>query len=292
MEALLRTDFPDMKLIARGKVRDIYDLDEYMLIVTTDRISAFDVILPNGIPGKGKILTEVSEFWFEKTKHVIENHLITTNVDEMPEICHKYKSELEGRTMLVRKCQPFPVECVVRGYITGSGWKDYKATGSICGIELPENLKESEKFAAPIFTPATKAEVGDHDENISFERMVEIIGKEDAEFLRDTTIKIYETARDLADEKGIILADTKFEFGTYEGRIILIDEVLTPDSSRFWFKEKYQVGQPQDSMDKQYVRNYLETLDWNKTAPGPELPKEIAEKTAEIYREIVNILKG
>lgn len=292
METVLKTEFADMKLIARGKVRDIYDFDDKMLIVTTDRLSAFDVILPNGVPGKGKILTEIALFWFEQTKDIVRNHIITADIDEMPEVCQKYRDQLEGRSMLVHKCQPFPVECVARGYITGSGWKDYQQTGAVCGIKLPEGLVDSERMPETLFTPATKAEVGDHDENISFEKMVEIIGEEKANKLKDLTIKIYETARDIALTKGIIIADTKFEFGELDGEIILIDEVLTPDSSRFWFKDKYEPGKPQQSMDKQVVRNYLETLDWDKTAPGPVLPDEIVEKTTAVYRQITDILKG
>lgn len=290
MDTILRTDMPKLKFIGSGKVRDIYDLGEQMLIVTTDRISAFDVVLPNGIPGKGKVLTKLSKFWFENTKDIVENHLITTEVDEMPEICREYRSQLEGRSMLVKKAKPFPFECVVRGYITGSGWKDYKATGEICGIKLPAGLLESQKFETPLFTPATKAEVGEHDENVSFERMASDLGKKDAEELKRLTVAVYERARDIADAKGIIIADTKLEFGIYDGKIILIDEVLTPDSSRFWKKAGYQAGKPQDSMDKQYVRNYLETLDWDKKAPGPKLPDDVAQKTSEIYHGIMDIL--
>jgi phosphoribosylaminoimidazole-succinocarboxamide synthase len=292
METVIKTEFEDMKLIARGKVRDIYDFDDKMLIVTTDRLSAFDVILPNGVPGKGKILTEIALFWFEQTKDIVRNHIITADIDEMPEVCQKYRDQLEGRSMLVHKCQPFPVECVARGYITGSGWKDYQNTGAVCGIKLPAGLVDSERMPETLFTPATKAEVGDHDENISYEKMAEIIGTEKAAKLKDLTIKIYETARDIADEKGIIIADTKFEFGELDGEIILIDEILTPDSSRFWFKDKYKPGKPQQSMDKQVVRNYLETLDWDKTAPGPVLPDEVIANTAAIYRQITDILKG
>ncbi len=290
MDTILRTDMPKLKFIGSGKVRDIYDLGEQMLIVTTDRISAFDVVLPNGIPGKGKVLTKLSKFWFENTKDIVENHLITTEVDEMPEACHEYRDQLEGRSMLVKKAKPFPFECVVRGYITGSGWKDYKATGEICGIKLPAGLVESQKFETPIFTPATKAEVGEHDENVSFERMSADLGKKDAEELKRLTIAVYERARDLADAKGIIIADTKLEFGMFGDKIILIDEVLTPDSSRFWKKAGYQAGKPQESMDKQYVRNYLETLDWDKTAPGPKLPDDVAKNTSAIYHGIMDIL--
>lgn len=292
MQAVLNTDLKGLKLLGRGKVRDIYDMGDKMLIVTTDRISAFDVIMPNGIPNKGKILTDISLFWFEKTKHIIKNHLITADVNEMPEECRQYADILEGRTMLVHKCKPYPVECVARGYITGSGWKDYLATGAICGIKLPAGLKESQKMPETLFTPASKADLGEHDENISFEQMKEKVGAETAQRLKDYTVKIYETARDIAAEKGIIIADTKFEFGELNGEMILIDEILTPDSSRFWSKADYVEGKPQNGMDKQYLRNYLETLDWNKTAPGPVLPQEIVDGTASIYTKITNILKG
>ncbi len=291
MDIVLNTEFSDLKLIGRGKVRDIYDLDDKLLIVSTDRLSAFDVILPEGIAGKGKVLTELSTFWFEKTAHIIDNHLITTNVDEMPEVCHKYKDILSGRSMLVKKATPLLAECVVRGYITGSGMKDYMKTGAVCGIELPKGLKEADKLPEPIFTPSTKADVG-HDESISFEKMCDIVGKDYAQQMKDYTIKIYKFASELALSKGIIIADTKLEFGLFDGKVILIDEVLTPDSSRFWFAEKYVAGTVQDSMDKQIVRNYLETLDWNKQAPGPKLPKEIADETSKRYREIADLLRG
>ncbi|MEC9491352.1 phosphoribosylaminoimidazolesuccinocarboxamide synthase [Flexistipes sp.] len=289
MNIVLKTEFTDLDLAARGKVRDIYDLGDKLLIVTTDRISAFDVILPTGIPQKGYVLTQLSKFWFEQTKSIVKNHLITTDVNEMPEECRQYSDILNGRSMLVEKADPFPVECVVRGYITGSGWKDYLKTGKVCGIKLPGNLKESQKLEPPIFTPATKAEIGDHDENISFDKMIEIVGKDNAEKLKELTISIYEFARDLALKKGIIIADTKLEFGVKNGDIILIDEVLTPDSSRFWYEREYEVGKPQNSMDKQFVRNYLETLDWDKKAPGPELPQDVVNKTSEKYMEILNI---
>jgi len=290
MKALLETNMPELKMLGKGKVRDIYEVEDMMLIVTTDRISAFDVVLPCGVPGKGKTLTRMSRFWFEQTKDIVENHLITMDVDDMPEVCHQYRDQIEDRSMLVKKCKPYMSECVVRGYITGSGWKDYLNTGSVCGIKLPENMKESEKIEPPIFTPATKAEVGDHDENISFERMAEIVGQDVAEKLREYTIAIYEKCRDLANEKGIIIADTKLEFGELNGKIILIDEILTPDSSRFWFKDKYGVGRGQESMDKQFVRDYLETLDWDKKAPGPVLPDEVLIQTAKRYEEIADIL--
>lgn len=290
MSLVLTTEFPDLKLIARGKVRDIYDLDDKMLIVSTDRISAFDVVMPNGIEGKGRILTELSEFWFEKTKHIIKNHFITSDVSKMPKELHKYKSVLEGRSMLVYKAKPLPVECIARGYITGSGLKDYNKTGCICGIELPKGLVESQKFEKPIFTPSTKEDVGKHDESISFERMKEILGEKVAIDLRNYTLAIYTFAADLALKKGIIIADTKFEFGMHNGEIILIDEVLTPDSSRFWYASKYILGKPQDSMDKQVVRNYLESLDWDKTPPAPKLPDNIIAEAYRRYKEIADNL--
>lgn len=290
MDVVLKTEFPDLKLLCRGKVRDIYDLDENMLIVTTDRISAFDVILPNGIPYKGYVLTQLSKFWFNMMEDIVENHLITTKVDDMPEICHKYKDILEGRSMLVKKAKPFLAECVVRGYLSGSGYKDYKKTGEICGIKLPAGLRESEKLPEPIFTPATKAEIGDHDENIDFERFKNVVGEKYADTLRELAIKIYVKAAAYAEKKGIIIADTKMEFGLYGDKIIIIDELLTPDSSRFWFKDKYEVGKPQQSMDKQYVRDYLETLSWDKKAPGPILPDNVVEQTSKIYMEIMKIL--
>ncbi|MEF3255811.1 MAG: phosphoribosylaminoimidazolesuccinocarboxamide synthase, partial [Deferribacterales bacterium] len=240
MEVILNTNLEGLKLLGRGKVRDIYDIGDYLLIVTTDRISAFDVIMPNGIPYKGYVLTQLSKFWFEHLKDIVDNHLITTNIDEMPEEVRKHKKILDGRTMLVKKAKPYPIECVVRGYLSGSGWKDYKATGSVCGIKLKEGMIESEKLDEPIFTPATKEELGKHDENISFERMCDIVGKETAEKLRDYAINVYKKASSITEEKGIIIADTKMEFGLYNGKIILIDEVLTPDSSRFWFKNLYQ----------------------------------------------------
>jgi phosphoribosylaminoimidazole-succinocarboxamide synthase len=286
----MKTDFTDMKLVGRGKVRDIYDLGENLLIVTTDRLSAFDVILPTGIPKKGFVLTQLSKFWFDMMSDIVENHIVTTDIDKMPPICQKYKEQLEGRSMLVKKAKPFMAECVVRGYLSGSGWKDYKTTGAICGIKLPSGLRESEKLPEPIFTPATKAEVGAHDENIDFEKFKKIVGEENAEKLKNLAIQIYLKASTYAEKKGIIIADTKMEFGLYNGKIIIIDELLTPDSSRFWFKEKYEVGKPQQSMDKQYVRDYLETLDWDKTAPGPELPADVAAQASKKYFEIMEIL--
>jgi phosphoribosylaminoimidazole-succinocarboxamide synthase len=289
---VLKTDFPDLKLVARGKVRDIYDLGDALLIVTTDRISAFDVIMNEGIPDKGYVLTQISAFWFRQMEDIIPNHIISTEVKDFPAQCQKYAADLEGRSMLVKKAKPLPVECIVRGYISGSGWKDYKATGAICGIQLPAGLVESDKLEEPIFTPSTKAELGEHDENISFDKCVELIGLEMAEKIRDVTIAIYKRARDIAATKGIIIADTKFEYGIYNGELIIIDECMTPDSSRFWPKDSYKPGGAQPSFDKQFLRDYLETLDWNKTAPAPPLPAEIVQKTGEKYMEALVRLTG
>ncbi len=289
---VLQTDFPDLKLAGRGKVRDIYDLGETLLIVTTDRISAFDVIMNEPVPDKGYVLTQISAFWFRQMEDIIPNHIISTEVRDFPSECQKYADVLEGRSMLVKKAKPLPVECIVRGYLSGSGWKDYKATGAISGIKLPAGLVESDRLPEPIFTPSTKAELGTHDENISFERMMALCGQETAERVRDVTLKIYAKARDIADAKGIIIADTKFEYGIYDGKLIIIDECMTPDSSRFWPKDSYKPGGPQPSFDKQFLRNYLETLDWNKTAPAPPLPAEIVRKTAEKYMEALVRLTG
>ena len=285
MSILLNTDLPELTLVARGKVRDIYDLGETLLIVTTDRISAFDVIMNEGIPDKGYVLTQISAFWFRQMEDIIPNHIISTEVKDFPTVCQQYAEILEGRSMLVKKAKPLPVECIVRGYISGSGWKDYKSTGSICGIRLPEGLLESAKLEQPIFTPSTKAELGEHDENISFDRCVELVGQEVAEKIRDVTIAIYKRARDIAATKGIIIADTKFEYGIHNGELIIIDECMTPDSSRFWPMNSYQPGRAQPSFDKQFLRDYLETLDWGKTAPPPPLPDEIVRKTGDKYRE-------
>lgn len=285
MPIVLTTNLPDLKLVARGKVRDIYDLGQSLLIVTTDRISAFDVIMNEGIPDKGYVLTQISAFWFRRMEDIIPNHIISTEIKAFPAECRKYADVLEGRSMLVKKATPLPVECIVRGYISGSGWKDYKATGAICGIKLPTGLVESDKLEEPIFTPSTKAELGEHDENISFDRCVELVGRETAEKIRDVTIAIYKRARDIADGKGIIIADTKFEYGFHNGKLIIIDECMTPDSSRFWPKDGYTPGGQQPSFDKQFLRDYLETLDWGKTAPPPSLPDEIVRKTGEKYLE-------
>ncbi len=289
---VLNTDFPDLKLAGRGKVRDIYDLGESLLIVTTDRISAFDVIMNEAIPDKGYVLTQISAFWFRQMEDIIPNHIISTEVKDFPAECRKYADVLEGRSMLVKKAKPLPVECIVRGYLSGSGWKEYKATGSICGIKLPAGLVESDRLPEPIFTPSTKAELGTHDENISFDKMVELCGKELSEKVRDVTLAIYKKARDIADAKGIIIADTKFEYGIYNNELIIIDECMTPDSSRFWPKDGYRPGGPQPSFDKQFLRDYLETLDWGKTAPAPPLPEEIVRKTGEKYMEALVRLTG
>lgn len=289
---VLQTDFPGLKLLARGKVRDIYDLGEALLLVTSDRISAFDVIMNEPIPDKGFVLTQISAFWFRQMEDIVPNHIISIDVADYPAECQPYAEILQGRSMLVKKATPLPVECIVRGYVSGSGWKDYKATGSISGIQLPADLKESDRLPEPIFTPSTKADLGAHDETITFDKMVEICGRDLAEKARDYTLKIYTRARDLADKKGIIIADTKFEFGVYEGELIIIDECMTPDSSRFWLKESYEPGGPQASFDKQFLRDYLETLDWGKCAPAPQLPQEILDKTADKYREALQIIAG
>jgi phosphoribosylaminoimidazole-succinocarboxamide synthase len=284
------TNCPELKLINRGKVRDIYDLGEHLLLVATDRISAFDVIMDEGIPQKGYVLTAISQFWFDQMTDLIPNHLVSTNIDEFPAITHQYRDQLEGRSMLARKAQPLPIECIVRGYLSGSGWKEYKKSGSVCSIPLPTGLKESDKLPQTLFTPSTKAELGEHDENISFDQAAELCGREVAEKVRDISIAIYERARSVADKKGIIIADTKFEFGVYQGELIWIDEALTPDSSRFWPKDLYTPGSAQPSFDKQFLRDYLETLDWGKQAPPPKLPQEIVTKTGEKYLEALKRL--
>ncbi|MDR2018898.1 MAG: phosphoribosylaminoimidazolesuccinocarboxamide synthase [Syntrophobacterales bacterium] len=290
-KALLQTDLVDIGTPKRGKVRDIYDLEDSLLIVATDRLSAFDVVLPTGIDDKGKVLTQLSVFWFREMEGMIKNHLIEVVAERFPDKLRKYSNILGGRSMIVRKAKPFPVECVVRGYLAGSGWKDYQESGKVCGITLPAGLLESSKLEKPIFTPTTKAEQG-HDMNISFEEMAVMVGGDLAVKLRDISIGIYERASAVAETRGIIVADTKFEFGLLDGEIILIDEALTPDSSRFWSARSYKPGQEQDSYDKQIVRDYLNTLDWNKQYPGPELPADVTEKTRKRYTEILEILTG
>ncbi len=291
METLLKTKIKGKKARS-GKVRDIYDLGDKMLIVATDRISAFDVVMANGIPCKGAVLTQISKFWFEFFSAEFEHHFISDDVSSFPAPFCDYKEQLSRRSMLVKKVQVLPVECVVRGYLAGSGWKEYKENGTVCGIKLPPGLKQCEKLPEPIFTPATKEELGKHDENISFERCVEILGAERAEFVRDASLSIFEEASDYAEDRGIILADTKFEWGLADGQIILIDEVLTPDSSRFWPADKYQSGRDQESFDKQFVRNYLESINFDKSGPGVELPDDIVEKTSEKYIEACEKLTG
>jgi phosphoribosylaminoimidazole-succinocarboxamide synthase len=284
------TNLKGITLLNRGKVRDIYDLGETLLIVATDRISAFDVIMPNPIPGKGRILTEISRFWFEKTKSIIDNHVIATRVSDFPQILRSYEDILEARSMIVRKAEPLPVECIVRGYLSGSGWKSYKETGTICGIELPAGLTESARLPEPIFTPSTKEELGAHDINIGFEKAAALIGRDTAEKVRKTSIALYMRGVEIAEQRGIIIADTKFEFGLCNGELILIDEVLTPDSSRFWPKQTYRPGGPQKSFDKQYLRDYLLSIDWNKTPPAPELPQEVIDNTLQKYTDALNRL--
>ena len=288
---LLQTNFPELTLHARGKVRDLYSLNGQLLFVATDRISAFDYVLATGIPEKGRVLTQLSLFWFDFLKDVVKNHLVTASVDQYPAPLKKYADDLRGRSMLVTKAQMIDIECVARGYLSGSGWKEYQQTGAVCGIKLPAGLKESDKLPEPIFTPATKALSG-HDENISIEEMAKRTGKELAEKLRDLTLKIYKTAADYAAGRGIIIADTKFEFGQTSQGLILADEVLTPDSSRFWPADKYQPGKAQESFDKQFVRDYLETIKWNKQPPAPSLPEDVARKTSEKYIEAYRILAG
>ncbi len=289
---LLQTDFPDLALHASGKVRDVYTLDnESLLFVATDRISAFDYVLATGIPHKGRVLTQISLFWFEFLKNIVPNHLITADVGAFPKPVQKYADQLQGRSMQVKRADMFPVECVVRGYISGSAWKEYKSSSKVCGIDLPSGLRESDKLPEPIFTPATKATTG-HDENISFAAMSSLVGSDLATKLRDISLKIYTTAADYARTKGIIIADTKFEFGKTSAGITLADEVLTPDSSRFWPADKYQPGQTQESFDKQYVRDYLEEIRWNKQPPAPALPAEVARKTSEKYLEAYEQLTG
>jgi phosphoribosylaminoimidazole-succinocarboxamide synthase len=280
---LLETDFPDLRLHASGKVRDVYELDdERLLFVATDRISAFDYVLATGIPHKGEVLNQMSLFWFDFLSDIVANHLVTADVARYPENLQKYADQLRGRSMIVRRAQMYPVECVVRGYISGSAWKEYKATGKVCGIDLPEGLRESEAFPEPVFTPSTKATSG-HDENISFAKMCEIVGNEAASTLRDLTLRVYKKAAEYARQRGIIIADTKFEFGRTARGITLADEVLTPDSSRFWPADKYEPGRSQESYDKQYVRDYLEEIHWNKQPPAPALPAEVARRTSEKY---------
>jgi len=291
--AILTTDLPALELVHRGKVRDMYAIeghDDKLLMVATDRISAYDVVMNDAIPGKGKVLTDLSLFWFDLLGDVVDNHLISANVDEYPQICHQYRDQLEGRSMLVRRTKPLPVECIVRGYISGSFWSAYKKDTCVCGFELGEGLLESDKFKEPLFTPSTKAAIGDHDVNISYEEMEEIVGKSTAQKISDISVSLYSKAAEYAREKGIIIADTKFELGEVDGEIILIDEVLTPDSSRFWPLDEYKPGKGQPSYDKQFLRDFLTSLSWDKTPPPPKLPMDIVDRTKARYEDALRLI--
>jgi phosphoribosylaminoimidazole-succinocarboxamide synthase len=290
-ETVLQLELPGIKKLKSGKVREVFDLGDRLLFVASDRISAFDVIMPNGIPRKGEVLTQISYFWFAQTESFQPNHLLSRANDPLPKNLQPFADKIARRSMIVKKAQPLAIECVVRGYLAGSGWKEYQKSQTVCGIKLPAGLKESSELPEPIFTPATKAETG-HDENISFDEARKIVGDEIAEQARASSLKIYNFARDYARKRGIIIADTKFEFGLFDGKLILIDEVLTPDSSRFWPADKYQPGRGQPSFDKQFVRDYLETLDWNKTPPGPKLPDDVVAKTSATYLEAYERLTG
>ena len=292
MSSIPKTQFDDLSLVRQGKVRDIFDTGESLLMVTTDRLSAFDVVLPDIIPDKGKVLNQISLFWFKQMETIVKNHIITTNVNEYPENFKKYSKALDKRSMLVKKAVPLPIECIVRGYITGSGWSSYLSEGHVCGIKLPKGLKESDKLDEPLFTPSSKAEVGDHDINISFDEAVNLLGAQKAETLRRLSIEIYKKGAEYALTKGIIIADTKFEFGLINDEIILIDEILTPDSSRFWPLSDYEPGRGQNSFDKQSVRDWLTNSGWDKKHPGPKLPKEVIDRTSSTYKEIYTRLTG
>ena len=292
MEAIRETDFPDLTLVTRGKVRDIYEVEDHLLIVATDRISAFDVVMDDPVPDKGKILNQISVFWFEKLSSIIDNHFITANPDEYPESCRPYRDNLEGRSMLVHKAEPLPAECIVRGYLSGSGWLEYKTQGSVSGIPLRQGLEESAQLPEAIFTPSTKGAPGTHDENISFEDVVGMVGKERAKEIKRASLQLYQYGRDYAADRGIIIADTKFEFGIVNDRLMLIDEVLTPDSSRFWPSAEYSSGKAQKSFDKQFLRDYLDGLDWPKAPPPPRLPREVIQTTRDKYLDVLERLTG
>ncbi len=289
--AIIKTDLPGIKLHGRGKVRDIYDLGEHYLIIATDRLSAFDVVLPTPIPNKGKVLTQMSAFWFDHFKDFVPNHVVSTRVEDYPKELHPFRDQIEGRSMLVKKAKVFPVECVARGYLTGSGLKDYNRTGSVSGVQLPPGLRDSDRLPQPIFTPSTKAEKG-HDENISEQQAAEIIGADNIKSLRELTLSLYTRGVDFALTRGIIICDTKFEFGVIDGKIAIVDEMLTPDSSRFWPADRYSPGKPQPSFDKQFVRDYLEKIGWNKQPPAPELPQDIVEATSAKYVEALRLVTG
>lgn len=287
-----QTNFANLHLLHRGKVRDLYEVEDHLLMVASDRISAFDVVMDDPIPDKGAILTRLSLFWFDYLKDIVPNHLITANVAEYPAVCGPYREQLAGRSLLVKKAKPLPVECIVRGYLSGSFWEAYKKDPTVCGFALPAGLRESDKFPEPLFTPSTKAALGTHDENISLAEMEKIVGREQTARVKDICMRLYEKAADYARSRGIIIADTKFELGIYNGEILLIDEVLTPDSSRFWPEDQYRPGAGQPSFDKQFLRDYLSTLNWEKTPPPPKLPREIIEKTASRYREALIKITG
>ena len=291
VDILLETDFPGLELRARGKVRDVYAVGDDFLIVATDRISAFDYILPTGIADKGRVLTQLSVFWFDFFRDLVPTHILTADVDQYPAVLHPWRRQLEGRSMLVKRARMIGIECVARGYLAGSGWKEYRASGLVCGLRLPAGLRESDKLPEPIFTPATKAESG-HDENVSFETAASLVGEDTARRIKDLTLGLYTRAAEYAEARGILIADTKFEFGFVDGELVLADEACTPDSSRFWPRESYQPGGPQASYDKQYVRDYLESIHWDKQPPAPPLPPEVAEKTSEKYREAYRVLTG
>lgn len=291
--AVFETNITEYPLISRGKVRDIYDIDEHtLLLVTTDRISAFDVVMPDPIADKGKVLNQITLFWMDMMKDLVPNHIIATDVDEYPEPLHKYKDQLQDRSVLARKAKPLPIECIVRGFITGSGWKDYLKTGEVCGHKLPANLKESEMLETALFTPSTKADLGEHDENITLDAAAELLGEDMMRKVEKLTLDIYTRARDYAKERGILIADTKFEFGTIDGELIFIDEALTPDSSRFWPEDGYEPGKSQPSFDKQYFRDWLESIGFNKQPPAPNIPAEVAEQTRAKYLEAYKLLTG
>jgi phosphoribosylaminoimidazole-succinocarboxamide synthase len=292
VDVVKETSLAPLALAGRGKVRDVYEIEDMLLIVSTDRLSAFDVVLPDPIPFKGKVLNNLSLFWMRRTEDLVPNHLLTSDVSQYPEVCRKFSSLLEGRSMLVKKARTFPVECVARGYIIGSGWKDYQATGGICGIPLPQGLAQAQKLPEPVFTPSTKAEIGDHDENITFNKVVDLVGEDAARWLRDKTLELYLQGSRWAEERGVIIADTKFEFGLVDGVPTLVDEVLTPDSSRFWPVAEYRTGMSPPSLDKQFVRDYLEGLNWDKKPPAPSLPQEIISRTTEKYLELYKIITG
>lgn len=289
---VLQTNLPGLKPPKRGKVRDIYDLGDALLIVATDRISAFDVVLPNAIPEKGRVLTQISKYWFSKTETIVKNHLISTELKDFPKECRPHAAILEGRSMLVKKSQPLPVECIVRGYLTGSGLKEYQSAGTVSGIKLPSGLREASRLPEPIFTPSTKADVGEHDVNIDFDAVVKLVGSKIADEVKKYTLAVYKKACELAEPKGIIIADTKLEFGLFDNEVILIDEVLTPDSSRFWPQHDYEEGVVQKSFDKQFVRDYLLSIKWNQQPPAPVLPENVVTKTTEKYLEVLSMLAG